>query len=139
MRIGDSLIPQHLWNSLRVNHDSARSTVRFLVFCCALFASVPLSSGEEAPALSEEECSSLLALASANKGEFDRAQKLAAQILRIEQSIFGDAHKELLGTLDIQASVAVAELHTALRVRYACRRQNPEWSAGGRSSRRRCG
>ena len=97
--------------------------IRLLLVChlicglAILLSSSPTALGQQAPARSAEERSSLLAerdtkakkaIALANTGEFEKASVLLDEVFKIEQSIFGAAHEELLGTFDYQAKVASA-------------------------------
>ena len=85
------------------------------LICClaCIAATLPLDSpGQE---LSEDQRKSLIAerdakaeqaVAAAKKGDLGGSLKLFDQVIDIERSVFGDAHKELLGTLGYQAKIA---------------------------------
>ncbi|MEM9827881.1 MAG: CHAT domain-containing tetratricopeptide repeat protein [Planctomycetota bacterium] len=56
--------------------------------------------------LAERDALTQAAMKDRRVGDFDSAQDKLQKVYEFERSVFGDAHEELLGTLDLQAQVA---------------------------------
>jgi hypothetical protein len=56
--------------------------------------------------LSERDANGEEAITLANAGKLERAAALLKQVFKIEQSVFGEDHQDLLDTLHFQAEIA---------------------------------